>query len=371
MHSQSGSAVQTLLVVDDDARNRALVRAILPNYVVVEAPDGPTAISMIAREPGIDLVLLDVMMPGMSGYEACREIKAISGSRFLPVLMLTSLDAQSDRNQGFAAGADDFITKPFDRQELANRVASFLRLRQQDGLITRQLEELKRLTTFKDDLVSLIVHDLRNPLSGMIGFLNLLKRDLTDAKQRDWLQNALDGGKRLRETLDDLLEIRIMEDGVLGLQRLVTSVAQLAVEAAATLRGDAADHGVDIAVAAPGEIQASVDRKLVRRAIENLVSNALKYSPRGAAIELAVRKVPRGVEIDVADRGPGVPDAFKDTLFRKFASVETKRGSERRGHGLGLYLVRLVASAHGGGVAVHDRPDGGALFRLSLPAGHA
>jgi len=127
----------------------------------------------------VDLVLLDVMMPQMSGMDVCRIIKRAAGEgAYVPVLLLTALGAQEDRNRGLAAGADDFLTKPVDRHELLLRVRSFIKLRLQDELIRHQLDELRALDALKDDLVSLMVHDLRNPLSGLVGFLDVMQAEV-------------------------------------------------------------------------------------------------------------------------------------------------------------------------------------------------
>src|SRR5207253_9406612 len=123
------------------------------------------------------LVVLDVMMPGMNGFDACREIKRRHREPYLPVLLLTALTDQDSRILGFEAGADDFLSKPFDRRELLLRTRAFLRLRQQDDQIRRQLEELRQLDRLKDDLAALVVHDLRNPLAGLDGLLWVLKSD--------------------------------------------------------------------------------------------------------------------------------------------------------------------------------------------------
>ena len=213
------AARSTILIVDDQLPNRALMQAYLsPLYDLYEAPDGPQAMEILSRT-SVDLVLLDVMMPGMSGIEVCSIIKSRSADGpYQPVILLTALGAQEDRNRGLAAGADDFLTKPVDRHELLLRVKSFVRLRQQDDrirhqleqltqkdrVIQHQLEELQSLDALKDDLVSMMVHDLRNPLSGIMGFLDVLRSyPSSDGLQEDALM-ALQASERLREILGDL-----------------------------------------------------------------------------------------------------------------------------------------------------------------------
>jgi len=371
-----------ILVVDDEPANRALIRAYLdPTYALHEAPDGLTALALMEREV-VDLVLLDVMMPHLSGYEVCRRIKAQTGNAYLPVILLTALGEQDDRNLGLQAGADDFLTKPVDRQELLLRVRLFIKLRQQehrirrqvmaleqrDHLITTQLAELRALDGFKDELVTLMVHDLRNPLSGIMGVLDAVEGSIADPGLRHDTQMALQASDRLRETLDDILQVRMLESGTMRLHREVIDAETLVTDAIASVWGAARARSVEISriVDAAGA-RIIADRKLLRRAIENLLTNALKYSPAGGVVMAAVHRTDADVEIAIADRGAGIPDTVKTELFRKFGSVELAQGEARRGIGLGLYLVKLVAAAHGGRAIVRDREGGGTTFGILLP----
>jgi signal transduction histidine kinase len=366
-----GSARPTILLVDDDRRNRTLLRDYLESrYRVLEAESGRGGLEVLEREP-VDLVLLDVMMPEMSGFDTCRLIRERGGEGFLPVLLLTALSEQDDRNAGLSAGADDFLTKPVDRRELLLRVQAFLKMRRQDAMIRRQLQDLMHLQTLKDDLVSLIVHDVRNPLMGVQGFLELLQRKLVKTSQPDvavFLERATESCQRLREILEDMLNVRLLEAGELHLVRERLSLGVLAADAVATLEGAAKSQKVGLSLTVAEEAFVRADRKLSRRCLENLLANAVKYSRSGDTIELTVRRAERGGLVEIADRGPGIPDALKSEVFEKFGSVEARRDTARRGFGLGLYLVRLVLAAHEGSVSVSDRPGGGSVFRVFLPS---
>jgi signal transduction histidine kinase len=355
---------ERILVVDDDERNRLLVRAALGRYDVVEAADGAAALEADERT-GIDLVVLDVMMPAMSGFDVCRELRRRhEGRPFLPILLLTALNEQGERNEGLRAGADDFLSKPVDRVELALRVEAFLRTRRQDVLIRRQLDELNHLAALKDDLVSLVAHDLRSPLTAVLSILHVVREEAADSAVKDDLDAAVAAAERVRQTAEDLLEVRLLEEDRLRASRTVTSLAALAGEAARALHGAARARRITVRV--EGDATAAVDVKLLRRALENLLANAIRYGPEGEPVEVAIRRDGGAVEIDVADRGPGVPSVARGALFEKFGGVGTRRADARRGYGLGLYLVRLVADAHGGATAVLDREGGGAVFRLRL-----
>ncbi len=359
---------RTVLVVDDDERNRALLQARLErSYAVRRASSGDAALEALETGP-VDLVLLDVMMPGLSGYEVCRRIKATRRSPFLPVVLVTALGEQADRNEGLEAGADDFLTKPVDPVELMLRVGALLRLRDQEETILGRIEEVRRLSGLRDDLISLVVHDLRNPLASILTVLQILSEEVPDPTSRQDVELALRAGARLRETVDDMLDIRMIEEGQFRIVRVPTALGALAREAVGTLEGAARERSVTLSVDDSGAPALDVDRKLVRRALENLLANAVRYSPAGGVVEVAVRSAPAGAVFEVMDRGPGIRDDMKPLLFTKFGSVEVKSGSLRRGYGLGLYLVGLVASAHGGATEACDRPGGGTVLRLLLGA---
>jgi len=361
----------TVLVVDDDPRNRTLVRGRLaPTYEILEAENGTGAIDLVERST-VDLVLLDVMMPDMNGFDACRAIKRRAGAEFLPVILLTALNSQEDKNEGLAAGADEFLSKPIDRQELSLRVHALITLRNQRNQIRRQVEDLQHLQALKDDLFALIVHDLRNPLAGVVGFLEILQLQLSDpalVKARHNADQAAEASRKLRDLLDEVLEVRRLEEEGIPLRRESVALASIAREAVATLLGAAKSRGIRLEVAVEGDPTGTLDRSLVRRAVENLVANAIKFSPADDAVLVSARSVGDNVLVEVADRGPGISDSTKVMLFKKFASIEARRsGERRRGFGLGLHLVKLVADAHGGSAYVLDREGGGSTFGLSLP----
>ena len=353
-----------ILVVDDEPRNRALLRGFLsPWYDVVEAASGAAAQATLARTP-IDLVLLDVMMPEQDGFATCRLIKAEPRDGFLPVILVTALGEQEDRNRGLEAGADDFLHKPVDRRELLLRVRSFLRLREQERVIRAQVDELRRLQSLKDDLVSLLVHDLRNPLAGILSTLELALDEPSSPQQAEDLRRALRASEGLRAALDETLHVRLLEENALVARRVMTPLRKLLADAVETLEPVARRRRVEFLVELEGDEEAELDQRLVRRSVENLLSNALKYTAAGTQITVQVRNHQGFLELEVKDRGPGIPDSLKSVLFERFGSVEAHKGHERRGIGLGLYLVKLVAEAHGGDVSVQDREGGGALFLM-------
>jgi two-component system, sensor histidine kinase and response regulator len=357
-----------IAVVDDEPRNRNLLRAYLePEFRVVEAADGEKALEVVASMRP-DLVLLDVMLPTIDGIEVCRRLKEERQDDYLPILLITALEAQEDRNRGLSCGADDFLTKPVDRTELLLRCRTFLQIRRQQLTIAKQLDDLRRLQALKDDLVALMVHDIRNPLAGLDGYLQILFADLGGhAAQRD-LEQALKTSRRVRDILDGILDVRMLEDGALKPRRAPVRIRTVIDGAVDSLAGAAMAMRAKIRTTVPSDPECHMDEKLLRRALENLIANAIKYSPPGEVVDVSGRLAGESVEYEVADRGPGVPHDLRAAVFEKYTTVEGRRGETRRGYGLGLHLVRLVAEAHGGEVQIADRPGGGSIFRLIVPA---
>ncbi|MDH3592714.1 MAG: response regulator [Planctomycetota bacterium] len=360
----------TVLVVDDEELNRDLVeRQLKGRYRVLQAKGGTDALRILEQET-VDLVLLDVMMPERSGYDVCAEIKLRQEGGFLPVIFLTALSRQEDRNVGLSKGADDFLTKPVNGTELRLRVEAFLRLREQDRIIREQFEKLRRLEALKDDLVSITLHDLRNPLAGLLGYLDLLDLKTRDERFADLapLIDKIRGTSgHLREILEGMLQVRLLEENQLPLARLESDLAAIAAEAKSAVEGAGLQKGIDIRVTSRSGSPARVDANLMRRAVENLLSNAVKYSPQDETIDIVIEANDVACEIRVCDRGEGIPDALKPELFKKFGSIEAKGRGTRRGIGLGLYMVRLVAEAHEGEARVADREGGGTVFSVRIP----
>lgn len=355
-----------ILVVDDEAVLHLLVRGWLEKeHDVFQAHDGAQALDALDRvDP--DLVLLDVVMPGASGLEVCGEIKRRrADGPLLPVLLLTALGDRDHVRAGLRAGADDFIAKPCDPDELRLRVRAFLRTRRQDVLIRRQLAELRRISALKDDLVALVAHDLRSPLGTVLSMLRVVRDDPHDPEVPRDLDAALVAADRVREITEDLLQVRLLEHGDYAPARAPASAVDLVRHAVDPLRPQAEARGIVVQVEVEGNPNFELDGRLVGRAVQNLVANALKYGPANGRVEVRVLRAGPDLVLEVADRGPGLPAELRAGGYRELTEEERLR-DPRRGYGLGLQLVQLVARAHGGEVTSQERPGGGALLRLRI-----
>lgn len=371
-----------ILVVDDNPLNveplTELLRAM--GYRTAAAMNGEAAL-LRTRELHPDLILLDIMMPGMNGMEVCRRLKADSRSLHIPVVFVTALSDTSDKVAAIEAGGDDFLTKPYNRPVLLARIRSLLRLKEaRDNLETsyRQLQTLEKL---KDDLMGMIVHDLRSPLTSVMGTLEIVLDgdvgELND-QQSSLLGDALKRGEDLLHLIDDLLELAQLEESKLVLQLQQLSVDEL-LEAA---RGDwvleAERVGAALSIAEAEPIRMRADPRLLRRVLGNLVSNALQHAGGpGGRLDIRLAAVPAPVPeglgstpslvwFSVADNGVGIPEAYQELIFQKFGSLGSRAGGAGPS-GLGLTFCKLAVEAHGGRIWVQSRPGEGSVFHFVIP----
>ena len=355
-----------VLVVDDTPSARAVLRALLEAEArILEADSGEAALALLAQEP-VDVILLDVMMPGLTGFDVTRRVRADRGEEHLPILLVTALTDQAARVAGFEAGADDFISKPFDATEVRSRVRAFLRARALWTEAERLRRDLARLDALKDDLAAVLVHDLRNPLAGLLANLKLLEFEALTPEMRESVDGATHAAERLNGLVDDLLEIRALETPQLTLTTAPADLADVVRAAVAGCAATAAVQGLTVTVDAEALDPVVVDAALVRRATENLLTNALRHAPDGSTVTVRLRGGATEARIEVHDGGSGLPAADRDLLFGKYGAIELRRRGARHDVGLGLLLVHLVAQAHGGTVGLDSGPSGTTLA-LALP----
>lgn len=365
-----------ILVVDDDPRNRRLLEEYLmvAGYDVRLAPDGRTALALASERPP-DLVLLDVMMPDLSGLEVCRQLKNDPRTRLCQVVLVTALDGSPHRVEGLDTGADDYIAKPVRREEFMAKVRSMLRARR----LLAELEEaretvalrnakLEELEGLKETLTQTLVHDLKNPLAAVLGNLELMERK-ADESVLHLVRRSKSAAWRMHQMILNLLDIGQLEEGKLVLHPEPLDAGSLARKACQEMESGATQRGVQLELVAD-EATAILrgDGAVLRRVLDNLLSNAIEHSPQGGIVRLAVTLCDEGIEIAVSDQGSGVPPEFREKIFEKFQRLESRKSMPGANRGLGLTFCRLAVEAHGGTIWVDDAPGQGALFRALLPA---
>ena len=365
--STSAARENTLLVVEDDpGRADAVLEALRPLGGIRRVAGCEAAAALLRSGADADLCVI-LARDAAQAEAGCRILRACQPA-FVPLLVL--LPGLPDPRAA-SLPAEVVLHGPLDPPALLGRARHLASLRQRFRASEAEMSRLGRVAALKDDMVALILHDLRNPLAGVFGFLSALDlatRESRHADLREDVEGAMASARKLHEVLGDLLEIRMLEEGAMPVRKAETRLSGLGLEAVSSLDGAARERSVQLSVDVSAGETAVLDARLVRRALENLISNGLKYSPGGTTIVVSVRADRGGARLRVSDSGPGIPDELKKAVFDKFATVEGVRGQTRRGFGLGLYQVRLVVEAHGGTAAVGDRPGGGAVVELWFPA---
>jgi signal transduction histidine kinase len=373
----------TVLVVDDNLQNREVAEGHLvgAGYRVIQAEGGAEGLALLtARRP--DLVMLDVLMPGMDGYETCRRIRALPEVGDTPVLFLTALGDLETHRAAMESGADDFLTKPLNRTELLIRVRSLLRIKQLSDELRRnydvirsQRDALLEAQRQKDELTALIVHDLKNPLSSILSNTQyVLGRGVPAGEMRESLEDVLRASQSMVRLVMNLLDVSRSEDGALVPHVSEFDLPSLLAEVCSEMDRRIQDKEQHLSLTLnPGVGSLRGDRDLVRRTLENLIDNAYKYGPRAATIWLEVAPATMddgaepAVEIRVRDEGDGIPEAYRQVVFEKYGRAATGGREARTSHGLGLVFCRRAVGVHGGAIWIEGQEGRGACFCLRLP----
>jgi two-component system, sensor histidine kinase and response regulator len=369
--------VPCVLVVDDNEQNRALARATLEGegFDVVLAKNGEEGLVAFAeREP--DCVLMDVRMPGIDGFQACKRLRSMPGGKSVPVIFLTAARDLDTFDSAQSAGGDDFVTKPVQPAEMIQRVQAAVKMRHLDAsnqeyfeVVRRQRDALLRLQLQKERLACFVVHDLKNPVSSIDLLAQLLERDKSlSADARETASSIRVEVSALMRLILNLLDINKSEEGQLTTSPASMSLSALVAKIVDSIQVRARAREVNVVTALAGVDEISADADLLRRVLENLLDNALRHTPKGSCVTVSARRGDGQIEVSVADQGRGVPAALRESIFERFAQASLDQPPARTGRGLGLTFCRLAIEAHGGRIDVVDA-EPGAKFCIRLPHG--
>ncbi len=350
----------SILIVDDEPRNFDVIEALLENegYQLSYASNGYQTLRYLENNP-VDVILLDVMMPEIDGITLCSQIKGYPEYQYIPIIMVTALTSKQDLGRCLEAGADDFISKPLNSIELRSRVHSMLRIKQ-------QYDYLQLLLKRREEMAEIIVHDLQNPVSSVVLSSEMLKMTKLDERQQTKVEQIRVAGKRLEEQIQTLLTMAKLETGRLVLNPDQINLIPLLEKLIQEFSAIASAKEIEIIPNFQAHNDAAViDSHLFSRIINNLLSNALKYSPRGKSIEVQFQDTSDTVIIKVIDQGKGINDDIKKRIFQKYETGTQYQ--EIRQTGLGLAFCKMAVLAHNGTIQVEDNHPQGTIFMIEIP----
>lgn len=370
--------VPLILIVDDVAQNLQVLNATLSEqgFRVAAAKSGEQAFKALERiQP--DLILLDIMMPGMDGYEVCRRLKAMETTKNIPVIFLTAKSESEDMIQGFASGGVDYITKPFQTPELLARVRTHTELKRNRDLIleyTLELKErtvaLERLNNEKNQFLGIASHDLKNPLGNILMLSQLMQSSRDNALQMSDFMGIIDrSAKKMLSIINNLLDVNRIESGALKVEQERISLKDLLGQVVDSFAVAARAKSIAIEMHLPSQdILLSTDPMLLSQVLDNLVSNAIKYSPQDKTVHLFLdQNSADQVHIQVQDQGPGFSEADQARLYQKFARLTAQPTAGEISTGLGLSIVKRLVEALQGDIALESEAGQGSKFTVSLP----
>lgn len=361
-----------ILVVDDHPENLAILEADLEEagYRVALAESGLEALQRVAAERP-ELLLLDLSMPGIDGLEVCRRLRADTATADLPIIMVTGRDSPEDIVAGLDAGANDYVTKPIHPETMLARVRTQLRLKGLQDELKKTIQELEELQRLRADFVAMVTHDMKAPLTSVVGFSSmLLEKDLREfplAEFRDALSNIHNNGRKLTQLINDFLTFSRIEAGRLEIafEPVDLNLSLMQVIELLQYQADEKQVRIEYLPLESSPLRVRGDAPQIERAITNVLTNAIKYGPEGQPVRVRLGRQEDWVVIEIADRGPGIPKVLLPKLFDRYFRVRSPKKVE--GTGLGLSIVKSIVEAHGGAVELETQPGQGTRVTLKFP----
>jgi len=364
-NESNGARPARILVVDDKSANVQIVGSILGKlgHEIIPASDGATALkSTAARKP--DLILLDLLMPEMNGCEVCVRLKSDPETKDIPVIFLSAADDKDLIVRALNSGGIDYITKPFNRSELVSRVRTQLALKAAHDRLAQVAED-------KDELIGILTHDLKNHIGGISMSAALLYREVEASRHNGKLaqlsENILRSSEQLLAFVKEFLANAATDYGFI-LKPSPVDVVKIATVVIEQYEEATRRKKLEVRADFPAEpVKALADPSALDQVLENLFSNALKFSPPGRKIFISARALDQHVECVVRDEGPGFKPEDKDKMFRRYGRLSARPTGGEPSTGLGLSIVRKLVQAMNGELLVESTVGNGATFTIRLP----
>lgn len=360
-----------ILVVDDSPESIwPLVEHLESEYEIIYATTAEKALTLAFSGNRPNLILLDIMMPDMDGYEVCATLKADPLTKDIPIIFLTAKTTEDSLKKGFESGGVDFISKPFKTAELVARVNTHIQLKAVREILSKTNIQLQEANSNKDKLLSIIAHDLRNPFSVLITFSKLLLDSFDDFSKDDiinYLETFYQTSKQGHSLLDNLLKWSKSQTGAISVKGEVIDFKDVVEENITLLNSQAKSKNIELINSVPQDVFAFADLNMVLTVIRNLLSNAIKFSNNGGKVEIAGKNHDKFVEIAIKDNGIGISEEGLEKIFRIDMKYSTPGTARERGSGLGLVLCREFIEKNFGTLAATSKPGEGSEFVFTLP----
>ena len=353
----------TILIVDDLPNNIQIIGNLLRNigYKIEFATNGNEALRWV-KQGNFDLILLDIMMPEMSGFEVCEELKKDTTTSSIPVIFLTAkTDAESIIN-GFNIGAVDYITKPFNSQELLSRVHTHLDLQW-------KRKELERLNAEKDKLFSIVAHDIKNPFTSLLTSIELLENNYSSIdviKRKEKIFGLFNEIKRIVEISANLLQWSKNQSNLENTNFSGNNLLQITNNVMKLYATMANNKEIDISIDIPSSFEVFADRKLIEIAIGNIVSNAIKFSHKQSMVQIYAKRKAEFIDLYIKDSGIGMSTEILENIFNISNNTNQLGTENEKGSGLGLLIVSDIVKANKGTINIESSLDEGTTVIVRL-----
>ncbi len=355
-----------VLIVDDEASNIAILeRLFRGEYQTVTARGGDVAMNLLEDET-FDLVLLDIMMPQVSGLEVLKTIRQNPRTAELPVILISARMDENDIVEGLTIGANDYITKPFRLAELRARARTQVTLKRLQDERNHTISELRKAHEMKDRFLRIASHDMKGPLSNVRLAHYLLRKHIGESERpNELLDNAEVSLDAMQDVINEFLDMAALQSGKIDLQLDDIPVRSLVNDLVKQYHLNALKKEIAIETQASGIVHCDFGR--LEQALGNLISNALKYSPRESTVSIWTETREDRVRICVADQGPGIHEDERDRLFTQFGKLSARPTDGESSTGLGLWIAKHLTMLQGGEIGVYTPDESGSVFWIEMP----
>lgn len=367
-----------LIIVDDNALNLERLKLLLhdQNYDLTTITDGRQALKLASKEY-FDLMLLDVIMPGMDGFEVCQKMKTNSKTAQIPVIFLTGQTDPESIQKGFKAGAVDYVAKPFNKTELIARVKSHIELRRSREELEIAKQAAEDALKYKSEFLANMSHEIRTPINGIIGMSEFLDNTNLDPKQAEYVRIVRSSANSLLNLINDILDFSKLEAGKIELEKLDFDFYEHIEDTVKSMEFKAKEKGLQLTHTIFPDVPRALngDPTRLRQVLLNLISNALKFTEKGS-VNIKVTLLEKFdkaslIKIEVIDTGIGINEEGMQRLFKSFSQVDASTTRNYGGTGLGLVISKSLSEMMGGKISVESKVNEGSNFWFTIKMGNS